>query len=237
MNVLIVHAHPEPQSFCTSMRDTAREVLVAAGHTVEISDLHAQRFNPVASADDFSIRKDPDYLRYALEQRHAVDTASLPADIRAEIEKIQRCDLLILTFPLYWFALPAMMKGWIDRVFVSGLFYGGRRIYDRGGMKGKKALVAVTLGGREHMFGSDAIHGDFNTMLRPLLQGSLAYVGFSVLPPFAAWHVPYLPAPERDAIMARWRETLAQIDTLVPLPMPQMAGYDDTLKPLAPAAG
>ena len=69
MNVLIVHAHPEPQSFTAALRDKAVETFQAQGHQVQVSDLYAMNWNPVASADDFGARENPEYLVYALEQR------------------------------------------------------------------------------------------------------------------------------------------------------------------------
>lgn len=235
MNVLVVHAHPEPRSFCAALRDAAAETLTAAGHSVVVSDLYAMGFNPLASGADFAAAKNPDYLVYALEQRHAAETGGLAPDIRAEIDKVQACDLLILTFPIFWMSMPAMLKGWIDRVFVSGLFYGGRRIYDRGGMAGKRALVATTLGGREHMFGNGGLHGELvgrSGMLRHLLQGSLGYVGMTVLDPFVVYHVPYVSAEARTAELARWRSELGQLDRRAVLPTPNLADFDETFHPL-----
>ena len=78
--------------------------------------------------------------------------------IQQELDKLLWADLLIFNFPIYWFSTPAILKGWIDRVLVCGICYGGKRFYDQGGLSGKKALVTVTLGGREHMFGEEAIH-------------------------------------------------------------------------------
>ncbi|MDM0085458.1 NAD(P)H-dependent oxidoreductase [Variovorax sp. J31P179] len=135
------------------------------------------KFNPVASAEDFGLRADPDYCTYALEQRHGLQTGTIARDIQAELEKLLWCDLLILNFLLFWFSTPAILKGWIDRVLVSGTVYGGKRFYDHGGLSGKRALVSVTLGGQEHMFGERGIHGPFKGMLRHLLQGTLAYTG------------------------------------------------------------
>lgn len=230
----IVYAHPEPASFVAAMRETARTTLTAAGWQVGVSDLYAQGFDPVASAADFTARSDPDYLVYALEQRHALKHGTLAADIRREIEAVTASELLVLVFPVFWFSLPAMLKGWIDRVFVSGLFYGGRRIYGEGGMVGRKALVLASLGGREHMFGDGAIHGPLaDGMLRHLLQGTLGYVGFEVLEPFFACHVPYLPEDERRAILDRLRTHVARVDALPALRMPELADFDDTFRPKA----
>jgi len=232
MNVLIVHAHPEPQSFTAALRDQAVQTLRAQGHTIKVSDLYAMHWNPVASAEDFSARDNPDYLVYALEQRLGVKTRSLAPDIQEELDKLLWADLLILNFPIYWFSVPAILKGWIDRVLVSGVCYGGKRFYDQGGLAGKQALVTVTLGGREHMFGEDAIHGPLEDMLRPLLRGTLAYVGLDVLSPFVAWHVPYISADSREQLLVGYHQRLENLDQDSPLVFPRLAQFDEALYPI-----
>jgi len=82
MKVLIVHAHPEAQSFNSAMCQRSRDALEAAGHEVRVSDLYAKNFNPVASADDFQQRSDNEYLTYALEQRNGVKTGTISPDIQ-----------------------------------------------------------------------------------------------------------------------------------------------------------
>lgn len=231
MNVLIVHAHPEPQSFTTALKDLAVSELTKAGHQVVVSDLYEMNFNPVASADDFSQRKNPDYLVYALEQRLGYETKTIAADIQAEVDKVLAADLIIFSFPLYWFSLPAILKGWIDRVFVSGVTYGGKRFYNQGGLKGKKALLSFTLGGRDHMFGEGAIHGPIEDMLRPVLRGSLYYVGMDVLPPFIGYHVPYISQEAREQILQDYTQYLAKLDELQPLQFPTLDQFDDKLYP------
>lgn len=235
MNVLIVHAHPEPHSFTAALRDQAIETLRAQGHQVQVSDLYAMNWNPVASAEDFGDRENPDYLVYALEQRHASTQQTLAADIHRELIKLLWADLLILNFPLYWFSTPAILKGWIDRVLVSGICYGGKRFYDQGGLRGKTALVTVTLGGREHMFGEGAIHGPLEDMLRPLLRGTLAYVGMQVLQPFAGWHVPYISHEARQALLSQYQQRLQQLDQEQSMTFVQMDQFDERLYPRPPA--
>lgn len=231
MKVLIVHAHPEPQSFTAALRDQAIATLQAQGHEVQVSDLYAMNWNPVASASDFTSRENPDYLVYALEQRLGVKSQSIAADIRQELDKLLWADLLILNFPIFWFSAPAMLKGWIDRVLVSGVCYGGKRFYDQGGLAGKKALVTVTLGGREHMFGEGAIHGPLEDMLRPILRGTLAYVGFEVLEPFVAWHVPYISAEARQDFLHRYQQRLEGLADDQPLVFPKIEQFDEALYP------
>lgn len=232
MKVLIVHAHPEPRSFTAALRDQAVHTLQAQGHEVQVSDLYAMGWNPVASAADFGARENPDYLVYALEQRLGVKSRSIAADIQGELEKLLWADMLILNFPMFWFSAPAMLKGWIDRVLVSGVCYGGKRFYDQGGLAGKKALVTVTLGGREHMFGEGAIHGPLEDMLRPILRGTLAYVGFEVLAPFVAWHVPYISDEARGEFLVKYQQRLHGLGYEQPLVFPMLAQFDEALYPL-----
>lgn len=233
MKVLIVHAHPEPQSFTAALRDQALGTLQSQGHEVQVSDLYAMQWNPVASAADFATRENADYLVYALEQRLGVKNQSIAADIQGELDKLLWADLLILNFPIFWFSAPAMLKGWIDRVLVSGVCYGGKRFYDQGGLAGKRALVTVTLGGREHMFGEGAIHGPLEEMLRPILRGTLAYVGYDVLAPFVAWHVPYISAEARQDFLLGYEQRLQGLAEEQPLVFPKLAQFDEALYPLS----
>lgn len=218
------------------MRDVASASLTEAGHKVVISDLYEMKFNPVASATDFLGRANEDYLVYALEQRHADANGLLAPDIKTELDKVVWADLIIFNFPIYWFSMPAIMKGWLDRVFVSGRCYGGMRFYDRGGMKGKKALVSLTLGGQPHMFDADGVHGPLPEMLKHLLRGTLGYLGFDVLQPFIGWHVPYISQDARTALLDSYRGRLRALDSQEALPFPSLDDFDELLHPRSHSA-
>lgn len=236
MKFFVVHAHPEPQSFSASLKSAAVEELLRQGHDVRVSDLYGMQFNPVASKEDFGSPADANYCTYALEQRNGIKTGTIAPDIRDEVEKLLWCDVLILNFPMFWFSTPAILKGWIDRVLVSGTVYGGKRFYERGGLRGKRSLVSVTLGGQEHMFGERGIHGPLDSMLKHLLQGTLAYVGLGVLKPFVGWHIPYVSNDERELVMNAWRTRLQALEGESELlEFPNMSEYDDRLHPLPDA--
>ncbi len=218
MKYFIVYAHYEPQSFCGALLHHSVKVLQELGHEVKVSNLYEMHFNPVASQADFANPKP--YCQYAIEQRHGYEGHTLAGDIMDELEKLLWADVLILHFPLFWFSMPAILKGWIDRVFISGLCYGGKRFYNRGGLGGKRASLTITLGARETMFGENGLHGPLHDMLAPIMRGSLYYVGMQVIPPFCAYHVPYITNQQRGAIIGQYDEYLKNYDRLEPLKFP-----------------
>ena len=152
MKAFIVLAHPEPKSFNAAMFRTAVDVLVRAGHEVKTSDLCAMQFDPVSGRHNFTTIKDPNYLKLQMEEMYASEAKGFAGDIENEIRKIEWCELMIWQFPLWWFGLPGILKGWVDRVFAMGRTYGGRKMYGAGVFGGKRALLSLTTGGHlQHM--------------------------------------------------------------------------------------
>jgi NAD(P)H dehydrogenase (quinone) len=216
-NVLIVYAHPEPRSFNGAMLRLAEQTLRAEGCEVRVSDLYAMGFDPVARASDFKAFDPSEPLDYFGEQKKAWVSQTLADDIMAEIEKIAWCDLLILQFPLYWFSLPAMLKGWIDRVFVPGFAFGAGKWYERGGLVGKRAMLSMTMAAYPEMMAADGLNGLLDVNLWPIQNGALAFCGFDVLAPFAAHAVPYSDAAARAEILTRYQQRLEGLDAETPL--------------------
>lgn len=221
-HALIVSAHPEPRSFTAALRAVSEAVLHEAGCTVAVSDLYAMGFEPVVSRADFLGCHDPERFNVSLEQRHAHSRGTLAPEIARELARLQAADLLVFHFPLWWFGLPAILKGWIDRVFVSGATYGRSAMFEHGRFRGKRAIVCVTTGAPMEAFGPDSLNGDMLELLAPLHRGVLAFTGMTVLPPFAAYHVPYAGDEGRAAMLRDWQRHLAQRETLAPLPMPRL---------------
>ncbi len=234
MHVLIVHAHPEPQSFNGALTRTAVETLQAAGHGVEVSDLYRMRFKAVAGPEDFTgPRQNPDRFDLAAEQTRACAEGSLSADIRAEQEKVARADLIIFQFPVWWFGMPAILKGWADRVFARGFAYIAGRKYDTGFFTGKLALVSVTTGTSADTYAPDGIDGDLNDILWPIHNGLFRYTGCDVLPPFAAFMPGRVSDEQRQAYLDAWADRLTTIETTPRLFFHPREDYgpDERLKP------
>lgn len=190
MNVFVVYWHPEPGSFNHAMMETARQTLSGCGHDVQVSDLHAMAFDPVSGRHNFTTVHDAAFLKLQLEEMHATEHNAFSAELETEMGKLEWCDLMIWQFPLWWFGLPAVFKGWVDRVFAMGRTYGAGRFYENGVFDGKRALVSLTTGGPEDAYRRGGFNGDLDAILRPIHRGMLRFVGFQVLQP----QVVYAPA-------------------------------------------
>ncbi|HDB1447891.1 TPA: NAD(P)H-dependent oxidoreductase [Vibrio cholerae] len=183
MNVLVVYWHPEPKSFNGAMFRRSVEALEAAGHDVKISDLHSMNFDPVSGRHNFNTTNDGEFFKQQLEEMYASEHQGFVPEIEAEIQKLEWCDLVIFQFPLWWFGMPAALKGWVERVFVMGRVYGGGRFYEHGVFKGKKAMLSITTGGPEELYVKGGWNGDLDAILRPIHRGVFEFTGFSVLEP------------------------------------------------------
>lgn len=216
--VLIIHAHPERKSFCSRMKDEALDYFQWQGAEVKVSDLYAMHFNPVGDRHDFTELENSGFFKYQLEQVNAWKNDAFDTMLKAEMEKLEWCDTLIFNFPIWWFGLPAMMKGWVDRVFAMGFSYGaGKGVYDNGAFKDKTAFLAFTTGGPEMAYGPDGKNGSLDTILYPIHHGMLYFVGMKVLPPFICFSPARLTDEERKAELQRYRNYLENCHTLTPL--------------------
>lgn len=213
MHALIVTAHPERRSFNGALSEVAANTLQDLGHKVEVSDLYEMGFKAIADTDDFGVdRDDKDYFRVDREQTFARKHGTLAADIDIEQQKIARADLVILQFPMWWFGMPAILKGWADRVFTRGFAYALGRKYDTGMLRGKRALVSLTTGTSEDTYAPDGIDGAILDVLWPVHNGLLRYVGFDVLEPFVTYAPRQQSEEERTEVLAEYARQLSLID-------------------------
>ncbi len=228
MNVLIVFAHPEPASFSAALKDVAADALARAGHEVVVSDLYAMGWNPALGPAEFDDRADASFLDLSREQEHAFRTDGHSDDVRREQAKVAAADLVLLHFPVWWFSMPAMLKGWVDRVFSRGFAYSAGRKYDAGHFKGKRAMLCLTTGTASTLYDPDGIDGDLLHVLWPIHNGVLAYTGFTVLPPFVAWMPARVDGAQRAAYLMTYADRLAALDRTAPLFFHPRSDYDET---------
>lgn len=230
MRVLIVHAHPEPKSFNAALTQAAAQSLRGAGHEVRVSDLYAARFDPVSDRRNFTTTKDASYYKQQVEEAHAAEVGGFAPDVRAELDALAWCDTLIFQFPLWWFGLPAVLKGWVDRVFAAGVVYGGGRWYDKGTQVGKRAMCSLTTGGPASMYASDGLNGDMNQLLYPINHGVFAFTGFAALEPHVVWSPARMNDEQRREAIATYARHVLRIPTLPVIAYPKLDDFDASFR-------
>lgn len=234
MKVLLVFAHPEPRSLNGALRDIAIKELVAQGHEMLVSDLYADGWKSEVDRADFPLLAPDARFEPAAASKKAFECDALTEDVQAEIEKLLWADALIIQFPLWWFAMPAILKGWVDRVFAYGFAYGvgehsekrwGDR-YGEGTLAGKRAMLIVTAGGWEEHYAARGVNGPIDDLLFPINHGILYYPGYDVLPPFVVYKVDRLEEAGFEPIAERLRERMRTLASTPPIPYRQQNGGD-----------
>jgi NAD(P)H dehydrogenase (quinone) len=162
MNTLVVVSHPDPHSLTHQVAHSVVEAIRSTGTTVETADLAAESFDPRFSAADLSLYR---------------GNGSTPSDVAEEQTRIDRAEHLVLVFPMYWWSMPALLKGWIDRVFVEGWAYEyGDRVFVKKLDRLTVHLVVVA--------GDDADsferHGVYQAVRTQIERGIIEYCGATV---------------------------------------------------------
>jgi NAD(P)H dehydrogenase (quinone) len=165
MHALIVLAHPDSNSLSHGVAAGIAEGITASdtANSFEIADLTEEAFDPRFNETDIAAHR---------------RKAEAPADVLAEQARIDRADVLVLVYPVYWWSMPALMKGWIDRVFANGWAYD-----DTSGKVVKKLrhlrVHLVGIGGADA--GTYERHGYFSAMKTQIDHGIFDYCGAPVV--------------------------------------------------------
>jgi NAD(P)H dehydrogenase (quinone) len=200
-------------------------------------------FDPCERADHYTGRQNPERFDVQAEQRHASSQGAIPTAVASEIEALDRADLLILQYPMWWHLPPAILKGWFDRVLIYGEVYASQKRFEKGRYVGKRAMISVTVGTSPETYAFDGRSGDIDLLLWPV-NFTLAYVGYSVLAPFVAYGVEAgLRYSDPDAVTRRLlgieqdlERSIAELDRRAVIPFNRMEewGADGRIKPGAP---
>jgi NAD(P)H dehydrogenase (quinone) len=193
MHILAVFAHPSPKSFNRSVLDTLVDVAGAKDHDVTLLDLYAEKFDPVLREADFE----------------SFNRGVTPPDIKAMQVRIAAAQVVAFIHPLWWFSMPAILKGWMERVFSYGFAYG----HDSRGVKpllaGKKAIVINTAGGAE---GPSYDETGFKDAIVKLHDGGIyQFVGFDVILRRMLFEIPAASDERRRELLAALREDFARV--------------------------
>lgn len=193
MQIVAVFAHPSPKSFNRSLLDALLEVSSAKGHSCTVLDLYAENFNPVLSDQDFD----------------AFNRGQVPSDIAIHQQHITDADIVFFIHPLWWFDMPAILKGWIDRVFAYGFAYS----HDSRGVKpllsGKKCAILNTAGGAESISYDKTGFKDAIIKLNDI--AIYEFVGFDILLRRFFFEIQAKSEAERREIFDAVKQDLAKI--------------------------
>lgn len=196
MRTLFVFAHPDLRSLNGSLLREAVNYLKSKGHEVKISDLYRMNWKAVLNEDDFQTHEKGTRLRLLDESAESFKQNCIPEDVLQEQEKMKWADVVIFQFPLWWYSMPAIMKGWVDRVFTAGFGYktrghsGHGDVPDKFGdgmMSGKRAMILTSVSGKKTWFMERGIDGSIDDILFPINHGILFYTGFEVVPPMVVY--------------------------------------------------
>lgn len=208
---LVVLAHPEPSSFAAALAHTAAGALETAGWDVTLVDLYREGFDPVLSERDFTHRLVAERLQPMDEQAHAAAEGTFAPDLARHIRLFEAADLLLLVSPMWWFSVPAMLKGWIDRVFANGVAYRYPEVPAWSGFLGsKRGMLVMTSSYETGSFREGGV-GELDHVLHPLLYGTLAYTGMTVLEPFVAYAADTVDDDTRRGYLAELCTRLASL--------------------------
>lgn len=189
MRALIVSASPRVGSLTELLADTAAKSLLAQGFIPDVLDLNRMSFDPVVGPIDYGVGA---FSKPVGE--HASDawaSGFLSAEVKDQQARLSSAQVIVFVFPLWWAGMPAILKGWVDRVFTEGFAYGLRdadgnpRKYGDGAFAGKRALIITSTGERASAFTGRGVNGGIDDLLFPINHGIFWYTGMEVLAPIA----------------------------------------------------
>lgn len=207
--------------------------LSAAGHSIVVSDLYAEGFNPVAGRHDFTTVADADRFHYQAEQSKAALENGFALDIAREQARVAAADLLILQYPMWWGGVPAVLKGWFDRVLAYGFAYVDGRRFDTGLFKGKRAMLSVTTGATQSRYSVEGVYGEIERALWQTQKLTLEYMGLAVAEPFVAYAAPRVDDERRAQYL---NELAGRVVALAALPVGRPPEPVDALAAVGNAA-
>jgi len=190
MKSVILLAHPNPMSFNAAIAKVAQEELEKKGE-VKFKNLYEMNFNPVLTREDFE----------------GYHTGKTTADIKQEQDHIAWADLLVMVAPVWWFSVPAILKGYVDRVFSIGFAYEYTSTGPRGLLTGKKALVITTSGADEK---SATLGGMVEGIRKTFVEGVFGFSGFARYEYHNLFAVPTVSKEEHKQMLTEIRDLVSK---------------------------
>lgn len=189
MKAVVLYAHPNPKSFNAAILEVVKEELGSKGYEVKVKDLYAMNWKPDLDGADFQ----------------CLMSGSVSEDVAREQQDIAAADLLVSVFPIWWLSMPALLKGYIDRVFTNGFAYEFTQMGPQGKLTGKKAAVFTTSGADK----VSAEHtGMMNAIKTAIVGGTFGLCGFAPLVYHNCFGVIMSTDEQRSAMLEEVRQAV-----------------------------
>ncbi|GAV55369.1 hypothetical protein ZYGR_0AS06930 [Zygosaccharomyces rouxii] len=233
MKLLIVLAHPEKDSLTASFARVARDQFEKQGDETYMPRIGKS----VVDINDFPLYDRSQNLNVFLASKQAYEVNAFSEDVKKEHEKLLSADALVFVFPFWWFSMPAILKGWVERVFSYGIGYGKHDgdtwiRYGDGLFKGKRAMVITGAGGGENAYGARSVSGPIEDLLFPINHGIFFYAGYQALPPFIVFSSNFVDANRFKELEMKLRERIETFQTTKPIAYRSQNGGDYTIPQL-----
>ncbi|CAB4255444.1 similar to hypothetical protein KNAG_0E00950 [Kazachstania naganishii CBS 8797] [Maudiozyma barnettii] len=216
MKVLIVFAHPEKQSLNHSLLEVTTNYLKEKNHEVKVVDLYAEHWKAGIDQDDF-LNHDRGTRLYAMrDSGSAFSAGMLSEDIKEAQAKLEWADLIIFQFPMWWYSMPALMKGWIDRVLTQNFAYAGGKEFKNAPLAGRKAFIISTVGVTEDYYTKGKL-GEIDEVFFPIQHGTFSYAGFKVLPAIIGYNADSRKSNCFEITSKIIKERIDNIDNVKPI--------------------
>lgn len=182
MNTLIILVHPCEDSFNHAICNKVEKYLLHKNYEVKIRDLYKLKFNPILTEDNHT----------------SFYQTKLPKEIQLEQNEISWAKNLIFIFPSWWCGMPAMMKGYFDRVFTNGFAFRFEKSQVDGLLKGKKAVIFQTTSQTEEFMKPNQLVSSMETAMD---VGIFDYCGIDVITHKFFFSVPHIDKESREKML------------------------------------
>ncbi len=229
----MIVAHPENNSFNSSIANAQKNVLIENGYKVRFSNLYKDNFNPLLTRKDFKGLETFDLVQFPKAQNDSHINNKVNDEVLNEQKNLLWADILILQFPMWLYGMPAILKGWCEKVLSEGFAHkpSDNIWFEKGKMSNKKLLLSITTNGKRESFSSRGRHGSMDIILWPILN-SFWFSGFKILEPLIAYNVVKCSNLERQKFILKAETTVLNIKNRNLLEVHSLDDYnkDGTLK-------
>ena len=195
MRIVVVVAHPSPDSYAVALASQAERAAREAGHEVTVIDLYRESFSAAMTTEEW--------------RAYSGDNPILDPQVAGYAAAVKRAEALVFVYPTWWSGVPSILKGWLDRVMVVGVaFHFDRRGKVRPSLTNVRHIVSITTSGSKRLYVA-LMRDNARRILGRTLRLSC---GWRTKTTFLALRSVHSTTPEqRERFLARVGETMGRL--------------------------